>query len=148
MINWQCKPFSELTTEELYKIIQLRIEVFVIEQNCPYQDCDGKDLQAYHCMAWDDDQLVAYTRLLPPGVSYPNEASIGRVLTSAAARGHNLGKELMTRSINEIQTLFGKIPIKISAQLYLKLFYESFSFVQKGEVYQEDGIDHVAMIRK
>lgn len=145
MINWQCKFFSELTNEELYKIIQLRIDVFVVEQNCVYQDCDGKDLESFHFTGWDENNLVAYTRLLPKGISYPEAASIGRVITARSARGQNLGKQLMTKSIEQIYTLFGNVPIKISAQLYLKHFYESFSFVQEGGAYLEDHIEHIAM---
>lgn len=145
MTTWQCKFFSELNNEELYKIVQLRIEVFIVEQNCIYQDCDGKDLKAYHLMGWDGENLVAYTRLLEKGISYPEAASIGRVITARSARGQNLGKQLMLKSIEQVYILFGKLPIKISAQLYLKHFYESFSFVQKGGVYLEDGIDHIAM---
>lgn len=147
MIRWQCKDFSELTNEELYRIIQLRIGVFIVEQNCLYQDCDGKDLKGHHLCAWNGETLLAYTRLLPPGVSYENAASIGRVITSPAARGQGLGKLLMRKSIEEIEALFGKVPINISAQLYLRRFYESFSFVQQGEAYLEDGIDHISMIR-
>ena len=145
MINWQCKFFSELNNEELYKILQLRMDVFVVEQNCPYQDCDNKDLKAFHFAAWDGDNLVAYTRLLEKGISYPDAASIGRVITARSARGQNLGKQLMTKSIEQIYILFGNVPIKISAQLYLRRFYESFSFVQNGGAYLEDGIEHIAM---
>jgi ElaA protein len=129
----------------VYKILQLRNEVFIVEQNCVYQDCDDKDLKAYHFMGWDDDKLVAYTRLLSPGISYPDAASIGRVITSPSVRGKNVGKELMTNSIAEVYRLFGKIPIRISAQFYLKRFYESFSFVQYSDVYMEDGIEHIGM---
>lgn len=145
MITWQCKQFFELTNEEVYKILQLRAEVFIVEQNCIYQDCDGKDFDSYHFCAWNDGDLVAYTRLLPVGVSYSDFASIGRVITASSVRGQNLGKQLMERSIEEIYKLFGKVPIKISAQVYLKRFYGSFSFIPKGDVYLEDGIDHIAM---
>lgn len=147
-MTWQCKTFSELTTEELYKILQLRNEVFVVEQNCPYQDCDGKDLKAHHFSAWDDGVLVAYTRLLPKGVSYDTGASIGRVLTSRKVRGQKLGKELMQKSIDKLYELYGQMPIIIGAQLYLKRFYESFSFVQQGEGYLEDNIPHIVMEKK
>lgn len=147
MIQWQCKFFSELTNEELYKIIQLRLDVFVVEQNCSYQDCDGKDLESFHFTGWDGNNLVAYTRLLPKGISYPDAASIGRVIIARSARGQNLGKQLMTRSIDQIYILFGNVPLKISAQLYLKSFYESFSFVEKGDSYIEDSIEHIAMER-
>lgn len=148
MIAWRCKRFNELTPEELYEIIRLRIEVFVVEQNCPYQDCDEKDHAARHFGAWENNCLLAYTRLLPAGVSYEEAASIGRVVTSPAARGSGLGKELMRRSIEEIYRLYGRCDIRISAQLYLQHFYESFSFVRESDVYQEDGIDHIRMILK
>jgi ElaA protein len=147
MVNWQCKFFTELTNYELYKILQLRNEVFIVEQNCVYQDCDDKDLKAWHLMGWDNEKLVAYTRLFEKGISYPDGASIGRVLTSPAERRKNLGKQLMVNSIDQVYHLFGNVPIKISAQLYLKRFYESFSFVQYSDVYMEDGIQHIAMIK-
>ena len=145
MINWQCKTFSELSNEELYKILQLRNEVFVVEQNCAYQDCDGKDLKAYHLGGWHNDTLVAYSRLLPKGVSYPDAASIGRVVTSPLYRRQNSGRQLMVNSIENIYRLFGEVPIMIGAQLYLKKFYESFSFIQTGALYLEDGIEHITM---
>jgi ElaA protein len=144
-ITWKCQTFSELTNIELYKILQLRNEVFVVEQNCPYQDCDGKDVYAYHLTAWENERLVAYTRLFPKGISYENAASIGRVVTSPSVRRQNLGRQLMKNSIEKIYLLFGKVTITIGAQLYLKSFYESFSFVQKGGVYLEDGIEHIIM---
>lgn len=147
MITWQCKFFSELSNKEVYKILQLRSEVFIVEQNCVYQDCDDKDLKAWHLCAWDDENLLAYTRLFDKGVSYCDAASIGRVLTAPSVRGQNMGKELMRRSIAKIEELFGETTIRISAQLYLKHFYESFSFVQTGEVYLEDGIEHISMLR-
>ena len=147
MISWQCKFFSELTNLELYKILQLRNEVFIVEQNCVYQDCDDKDLKAWHLCGWDGENLIAYTRLFDKAVSYLDAASIGRVLTAPSVRRQNIGKELMLRSIAKIEELFGETTIRISAQLYLKRFYESFSFVQKGEVYLEDGIDHISMLK-
>lgn len=146
MITWQCKYFTDLSNVELYKILQLRSEVFVVEQNCAYQDLDDKDLKAYHFSGWQDDNVVAYTRLLAKGISYEDAASIGRVVTSPSVRGKNVGKELMRQSIEKIYNLFGKIPIRISAQLYLKRFYESFSFVQISGVYMEDGIEHISML--
>ena len=145
-INWSCKAFESLTPGELYSILQLRNQVFVVEQNCVYQDCDDKDREAHHFMGWMEKKLVAYTRLLPAGVAY-KEISIGRVVTSPIARGTGTGKELMTRSIEKIQSLFGNSPIQIGAQLYLKRFYESLGFIQNSEVYLEDGIDHIKMIR-
>jgi ElaA protein len=147
MITWQCKFFSDLSNKEVYKILQLRNEVFIVEQNCVYQDCDDKDLKAWHLCGWDGENLIAYTRLFDKGVSYLDAASIGRVLTAPSVRRQNIGKELMLRSIAKIEELFGETTIRISAQLYLKRFYESFSFVQKGEVYLEDGIDHISMLK-
>lgn len=145
MFSWQCKSFSELSAEEIYKILELRNEVFVVEQKCAYQDCDGKDLKSYHLTAWEGDNLIAYTRLLPPGYSYPGAASIGRVCVAFSSRRKDMGKQLMSKSIEQVYHLFGNVPIKISAQLYLTNFYESFSFVQNGSVYLEDGIEHISM---
>jgi ElaA protein len=147
MIYWQCKSFSELTSVEIYKILQLRNEVFVIEQNCIYQNMDNKDQEAFHIMAWEQERIIAYARLLKPGISYPDAASIGRVCVSISFRREELGKLVVKKSIAEIDHLFGPISIKISAQLYLKYFYESFSFVQLGDVYLEDGIEHILMRR-
>lgn len=145
MINWQCKSFAALTNTELYKILQLRNEVFVVEQNCPYQDCDDKDLQSYHVTAWKNDRLVAYSRLLPPGIAYADAASLGRVVTSPSMRGQDLGRQLMSKSLESLYLLFGQVPITIGAQLYLKKFYQSFSFVEQGEIYMEDSIPHITM---
>lgn len=143
--EWILKPFYELTLDELYALLQLRMEVFIVEQNCVYQDCDDKDQESHHLMAWCNGKLAAVTRLLPPGVSYA-EPSIGRVITSPAFRGMKLGRELMTRSIESCYELFGKQPIRIGAQQYLKTFYESFGFRQVGEPYDEDGIQHIKML--
>ena len=145
-INWSCKAFNALTPHELYSILQLRNEVFIVEQSCPYPDCDNKDQQSYHFMGWEQDKLVAYTRLLPPGLAY-DEASIGRVVTSPSIRRSKIGRELMQRSIDKLDELFGKSAIKIGAQLYLKSFYESLGFTQCSDVYLEDGIEHIKMIR-
>ncbi len=143
--TWTCTNFSDLTNMELYKILKIRNEVFILEQNCPYQDCDEKDFDAFHLCAWQNNQLVAYSRLLRPGISFPEKASIGRVLTASSARRQNLGKELMILSIRKIYTLFGRVDIAISAQYYLLNFYKSFSFFQVSEVYLEDDIPHVTM---
>lgn len=146
MINWLLKTFDALGPHELYAILRLRSEVFVVEQVCIFQDMDNKDQLSHHLMAWDNDQLVAYTRLVPPGLSY-TEPSIGRVVSAAAARNTGLGRTLMEKSIEEIIRLYGKTPIKLGAQLYLKKFYESLGFIQSGNIYAEDGIDHIEMIR-
>ena len=145
-INWILKKFDELTLDELYSILQLRSQVFVVEQTCIYQDPDGKDNKAWHLMGIDKDQLLAYTRILPPGVSY-TDPSIGRVVIASSARKSGLGRELMLRSIDTCEKLFGKLPITLAAQAYLKGFYASLGFIISGEVYKEDGIDHIQMTR-
>ena len=145
-IQWTLKKFDDLSAIELYKIMQLRNEVFVVEQNCVYQDADNKDISSWQFMGWDNEKLVAFTRLLPPGLAY-EQASIGRVVTSPSARGSGIGKELMQQSIKEIKDLFGEVPIKIGAQLYLQKFYTSLGFVQTSEIYLEDGIQHIEMVR-
>ena len=147
MITWLAKKFDELSVPELYAILRLRSEVFVVEQNCVFQDMDNKDQFSWHLMGWEDGALVAYTRLIPPGKAY-EFSSIGRVVTSQAARGTGIGKQLMERSIEELERLFGKVPIKIGAQLYLREFYNSFGFKQSSDIYDEDGIDHIEMIRQ
>ncbi len=145
-LSWGVKKFNELSPFELYAILQLRNEVFVVEQNCVYLDLDNKDQLSYHLMAWQENKLVAYTRLIPPGISYPF-TSIGRVVTSPSVRKLGIGKELMSRSILECYQLFGKSEIKIGAQLYLLNFYKSLGFNSIGEVYLEDEIEHVEMIK-
>ena len=146
--QWDCKTFQELSVDELYCVLRLRSEVFVVEQNCIFLDQDNKDQFCYHIMGWDGKNLVASTRLVPKGVSYPDYHSIGRVINSKDYRGLGLGKELMEYSIEKCIEHFGNGPIKIGAQLYLKKFYESLDFVQSSEVYDEDGIDHIEMIRQ
>lgn len=147
MITWSCKSFGELTNEELYKILQLRIEVFAVEQNVVYQDCDNKDFKSHHLTGSIGDEIIAYSRIIPPGLSYPGAASIGRVVTAFQVRNQSFGKQLLEKSIEEVHDLFGLTPIIISAQLYLKRFYEGFSFIQKGEGYLEDSIPHIAMVK-
>jgi ElaA protein len=141
------KKFEELTPYELYAILQLRNAVFVVEQACVFQDTDDKDQGSYHFMGFADGTLVAYTRLLPPGLGY-EYASIGRVVTAPAVRRYGMGKKLMQQSIEAVYKLFGTGPIKIGAQLYLKKFYESFGFMQIGEPYIEDGIKHIYMLKQ
>jgi ElaA protein len=147
-ITWYHKHFNELNTTELYQILQLRNDVFIVEQNCPFQDLDDKDFKCYHLMGFDTDtqKVVAYTRIVPAGVSYI-EASIGRVVTSSIARKGGIGRQLMQKSIELLEELYGGVSIKIGAQLYLKKFYESFGFQQVEEIYLEDGIEHILMIR-
>lgn len=145
-IQWLLKKFEELTPNELYAILQLRNEVFVVEQNCVFQDADNKDQNSCHFMGFSNNKLVAYTRLVPAGEAY-EYPSIGRVVTAPSVRKLGAGKELMQKSIEATYKLFGAHPIKIGAQLYLKKFYESFGFKQIGEVYLEDGIEHIYMIK-
>jgi len=144
---WVLKSFSSLSVDELYAVLRLRQEVFVVEQNCSYLDTDGKDRYAHHLMAYLDEQLVAYSRILPPGISYA-EASIGRVITAPHHRGNTFGQALMAKSIEALFALHGQVPIRIGAQQYLKVFYERYGFVQEGEPYLEDGIPHLIMLRK
>jgi ElaA protein len=146
MINWYSKEFKNLTPHELYAILQLRTEVFVVEQNCVFQDMDGKDEHCHHIMGWDGDKLIATARIVPPGIAY-EYPSIGRIVTSPAARGQSAGKALVNKSIDELNRLYGNSTIRIGAQLYLKKFYEAFGFEQSGDVYDEDGIDHIQMTR-
>jgi len=146
MLTWTIKPFSELAPQELYLILRLRSEVFVVEQNCVFQDMDNKDQYCYHLMGWQNNELVAYTRIVPPGISY-DLPSIGRVVTSPKARQSGIGKLLMEKSIEELTGLYGKTSIRIGAQLYLQKFYSYFGFLQSSDVYDEDGIDHIEMTR-
>ena len=147
-VVWHYKLFDELTAKELYQIIQLRNEVFVIEQDCIYQDADGKDLKCGHLWATIGEEVVAYSRIVPKGVSYENEPSIGRVVSSGKFRGLGLGKHLIANSIEVIENRLFTSSIRISAQLYLKAFYESFGFEQVSEEYLEDDIPHIEMLRK
>ncbi len=143
-MNWQLKQFHELNQNELYALLHLRSEVFVIEQNCIYQDMDGVDTQCFHLFLSQSNQMVAYARLVPPGVLFPN-ASIGRVLVKSQYRGKNLGNELMAEAIKETIRLFKAKSITISAQCYLIKFYNRLGFCEIGEEYQEDGIPHIKM---
>jgi len=145
-LNWVIKKFSELSPEELYSIIKLRNEVFVVEQNCVFQDADDKDQASSHLMGLKNNKLVAYTRIIPPGIAY-EEPSIGRVVTSPAERGTGLGKELMEESIRQLYLLHGNASIKIGAQLYLLKFYSSLGFQQSSDIYLEDGIEHIEMTK-
>ncbi len=144
-ISWTCKSFPDLTVDELYAILQLRSEVFVVEQNCVFLDMDDKDQKSWHVCGWQNERLIAYTRLVPPNVAY-TYPSIGRVVTSPLARRSGVGRKLMEYSMEKIFSLFGKQTIKIGAQLYLKSFYESLGFSQSSEIYLEDGIEHIQMI--
>lgn len=145
-LNWCCKSWKELSKDEFYKISALRIEVFVIEQNCPYQEMDGKDQKSYHLYALDDSNtVIAYLRVVEAGVSYP-EISIGRVVVAANHRKHGLGKILMEKSMTWIKETLGDQDIRISAQEYLLNYYNALGFEQVSEMYLEDDIPHIEMI--
>jgi len=146
-LRWVTKTFTELTVDELYAILRLRSEVFVVEQNCIFLDLDNNDQKAYHTIGFLGEEVVATTRLFDKNIMYDSYQSIGRVVTAPKHRGLSIGKALMQYSISECERLFGKGPIKIGAQLYLKKFYNEQGFEQSGEVYIEDEIDHIPMIR-
>lgn len=145
MIEIIVKKFNKLSLEELYYLLQLRSEVFVVEQKCVYQDIDGKDYKSLHVIAKRNNKIIAYTRLFNKG-DYFKEASIGRVVVAKNLRHFNYGSEIMEASIDAIKKNFNTNKIKISAQLYLKDFYNSFGFKTTGSSYLEDGIPHIAMI--
>ncbi len=144
-IQWLVLSFEELTNHQLYALLQLRSEVFVVEQQCIFLDMDDVDQHCHHVLGYDDQKLVACTRLVPPDVVYPGMPSIGRVVTSPSARGKKLGRRLMEVSIDQVHSMYGNMIIKIGAQLYLEEFYASLGFVRCGDVYDEDGIDHIPM---
>jgi len=147
--HWYLKTFDELSNQELYGILQLRTEVFVVEQTCIFQDMDGKDdkdCQHIFCKT-EEGKVIACARFFPPGVTF-EEASLGRICTSPAHRGMGLGKELMKRSLSEMERCFSGQPIRIGAQTYLNEFYKSFGFVNASELYLEDGIEHVEMVKR
>lgn len=141
---FKIKRFNELSLSELYESLQLRSEVFVVEQNCVYQDVDGKDTKAIHVLGMFDNTVVAYARLFAPGDYFEN-ASIGRVVISEKYRDRKWGHDLIKESLQAIKTHYNTKGVTISAQLYLKKFYESHGFIQQGEGYLEDGIPHIEM---
>jgi len=143
-IIWKTKIFNELSTQELYQILRLRSEVFVVEQNCVYQDIDNKDQKAMHLFGILEGEIIAYSRLFKPG-DYFEFSSIGRVVVAEKHRDKNFGHELIDQSIFEINNQFKAQNITISAQLYLKKFYESHGFVATSETYLEDDIPHIEM---
>lgn len=144
-LQWSLLTFEELSAKQLYDILQARQQVFIVEQNCYYLDCDEKDFKCLHLCVYDGNKLVAYLRIVPPGVKY-NEVSIGRVLTVAEVRSTGLGKELMKKALQIAQEKFPDQSIKIMAQSYLVKFYEGFGFKNISEPFTEDGIPHNYMI--
>ena len=147
MLNIVIKPFNELSILELYNLLQLRSEVFVVEQDCVYQDIDRKDQNALHVIGYKNDRIVAYTRLFKPG-DYFKASSIGRVVVAKNQRQFKYGYDIMEASIKAIKTHFNVTEIKISAQCYLKNFYNNLEFFEIGEEYLEDGIPHITMLYK
>ena len=145
MSQTRCHQWSDLSTDELYQLLQLRSAVFVVEQTCAYQDMDGLDQQALHLLHHDDDQLIAYARLLPPGSEGGKHCSIGRVVVDPRARNQQLGRQLMLDALAECQRLWPASDIIISAQTYLTRFYQSLGFQNTGEFYLEDLIPHQKM---
>ncbi|GAA4245462.1 GNAT family N-acetyltransferase [Winogradskyella damuponensis] len=146
MITTKISAFNELSIVELYDLLQLRSEVFVVEQDCIYQDIDGKDQKALHVLGYKNEKLVAYTRIFKPG-DYFKEASIGRVVVEQKERQYKYGYTIMNASIEAIKTYYNETIIRISAQTYLKRFYNNLDFKEVGEEYLEDGIPHIAMLR-
>jgi len=144
--QFDCKEFNALTNKELYQILQLRQDIFVVEQNCPYLDCDGKDFDSLHLSYFEKGELLAYARLIPQGISYNSYSSIGRVVCVKELRGTGLAKALMNKALEVMLDRYGRIPIKISAQVYIKKFYQDLGFKAVGEEYLEDDIPHQAMI--
>lgn len=143
-IQWQIKTFEDLTPNELYDILKLRSQIFVVEQNCVYLDLDGKDKLAIHLFGTFEDKIVAYSRLFKAGITFDN-ASIGRVVVDANYRSRKWGHDLMREAIAGIKNHFGESKITIGAQLYLQKFYESHGFVQTSEMFLEDDIPHIEM---
>jgi ElaA protein len=143
---WVFEPFDGLSLRTLYEVLQLRSAVFVVEQTCIFQDLDGSDEQAMHLLGRSDGQLVAYARCFPAGVKYA-QASIGRVITRSSARSSGLGHELMRRAVAAVGARWGAAPICIGAQARLEKFYNQHGFAKVGPVYDEDGIDHIEMLR-
>lgn len=144
-----CLTFGDLNIYQLYQIMRLRQEVFIVEQECAYLDADGYDTKGWHVLGYDNDnKLIAYARILPKGTSYPDYVSLGRVVTAHHERGKGTARRLMRKTLECVEDIFGPQPIKISAQTYLADFYVSLDFHPVGEEYLEDGIPHIAMIKQ
>lgn len=146
-MNWKIKRFEELKLKEMYEILALRNEIFIVEQECPYQDCDGKDEKSYHLFAEENGEIVAYSRIIEKGVSY-DEISIGRVTVKKSYRGKGISREMLSKAIEFIEKDLKETEIKIQAQAYLLNFYKSFGFKEVSEEYLEDNIPHIDMVYK
>jgi ElaA protein len=145
ILNWKLKKFEELECKEIYEILKIRNEVFIVEQQCAYQDCDGKDKYAYHLYLEDNGEIISYLRILEKGISY-DEVSIGRVLVSKNFRGKGTSRDMMLKAINFIEQDLKETKIKISAQAYLINFYGSLGFKETSREYLEDNIPHIDML--
>lgn len=146
-VEWQWAAYQELTRDQLAAIFELRQAVFIVEQNCPYPDIDGKDPAALHLMGWLDGSLVATLRLFPEYLPYHGYCSLGRICSRLDMRRHGIGRELVQRGVDYIDQHYPAQPTQIGAQHYLKRFYEGFGFSQCSEPYDEDGIEHILMLR-
>ena len=146
-INWQWRKFEELSPVEMQAMFALRQDVFIIEQDCIYQDIDGKDDKAIHLLGWLGGKLAATLRVFESYPEYQNKVSIGRIYTARSVRGSGIGRELVAKSLEYIDENFPNKPIQIGAQFYLKKFYEDFEFKQISDIYDDDGIDHILMLR-
>ncbi len=144
-VNWQWYKLSELSAVQLYAMLEARVAIFVVEQNCAYQDLDGLDLDAEHLIAWSGREVAGYLRVLAPGTRF-EDPSIGRIITTKRFRGTGLGLEIVAKGIERARLRYPGRMIRISAQKYLEKFYESFGFRNVSEPYLEDGIPHVEML--
>jgi len=147
-LQWKCNQFQQLDNHQLYDLMKLRVNIFVVEQKCPYPELDDKDrnIETRHLMAYRDSSLIAYARLLPPGLSYP-DVSIGRFAVESSVRNQGIGSLLMEKSLEKIAKLWPDQAIRISAQEHLVRFYEKFDFIKVSDSYLEDGIPHVEMLK-
>lgn len=145
LMTWQVKKFDELLINELYEILQQRVSIFVVDQRCPYMEIDKKDPFCYHLFKKENNEIIAYLRVIPPGVLY-KEASFGRVFVKTEYRGQNLGKEIVNKALEFIKEHLHEKKVFINAQNYLKDFYETFGFVSISDVYLDYNIPHVSML--
>jgi len=149
MLDYSCFRFEDLRLSQLYDLLALRQKVFIVEQDCPYLDADGKDAASYHVLGCNGQgRLLAYTRFMPPGISYPTYSSLGRVVTDPSIRRSGEGRRLMQETMGFMRSILGEGPVKISAQCYLIDFYQSLGFSTYGEQYLEDNIPHISMLRQ
>lgn len=148
VIKWECKSFTELNTQQLFDLIKLRIDIFIVEQTCAYSELDEKDYDknTLHLMGFDEDKLICCARLLAPGISYP-DTSIGRFAVAKSYRQQGIGSALMDQCLEQISNVWPEHNIRISAQQYLNSFYSSFGFNQTSDMYLEDGIPHIEMLK-